>query len=92
MEPVLYVNGFPAWSNGGRSLDWAPEDPQDYADFMVAAVKKYPQVRRWQVISEPGKGANFQPQGGGGRTAPRPTPASSTPRTARCTRRGGTSS
>ena len=71
VEPVLYVNGFPAWSNGGRSMEWAPENPQDYADFMVAAVKKYPQVRRWQVISEPGKGANFQPQGGGGRTAPR---------------------
>jgi hypothetical protein len=70
VEPVLYVNGFPAWSNGGRSMEWAPDDPQDLADFMAAAVKRYPQVRRWQVVSEPGKGANFQPQGGGGRTAP----------------------
>ena len=70
VEPVLYVNGFPEWSNGGRTMEWAPDDPQDFANFMAAAVRKYPQVRRWQVISEPGKGANFQPQGGGGRTAP----------------------
>src|SRR5699024_6859251 len=46
-------------------------DPQDLADFMAAAVLRYPQVRRWQVISEPGKGSNFQPQGGRGNVAPR---------------------
>src|SRR5947207_15006458 len=46
IEPVLYVNGFPAWSNGGRDDSWAPQDPRDYADFMAAAVRRYPQVRR----------------------------------------------
>jgi hypothetical protein len=71
IEPVLYVNGFPSWSNGGRDATWAPKNPADYADFMAAAVQRYPQVRRWIVFSEPGNYSNFQPQGGRGKTAPR---------------------
>jgi hypothetical protein len=71
IEPVLFVNGFPAWSNGGRNPSWAPSDPSDYADFMAAAVRRYPQVRRWLVFSEPGNYVNFNPQGGKGRRAPR---------------------
>jgi hypothetical protein len=70
-EPVLYVNGFPPWSNGGRDGSWAPNNPKDYADFMAAAVRKYQQVRRWVVFSEPGNYVNFKPQGGHGRRAPR---------------------
>jgi hypothetical protein len=68
---VLYVNGFPAWSNGGRDPSWVAKNPQDYADFMAAAVHRYPQVRRWVVFSEPGNYVNFKPQGGRGRRAPR---------------------
>jgi hypothetical protein len=71
IEPVLNVSGFPSWSNGGRETQWAPTSPQDFADFMAAAVAKYPQVRRWIIISEPGSFYNFRPQGGNGRTAPR---------------------
>jgi hypothetical protein len=71
IEPVLNVSGFPSWSNGGRDTAWAPTRPQDYADFMAAAVAKYPQVRRWIIVSEPGSFYNFRPQGGNGRTAPR---------------------
>jgi hypothetical protein len=71
IEPVLYVNGFPSWANGGRSANWTPRDPRDYADFMAAAVQRYPQVRRWIVFSEPGNWINFRPQGGRGRVAPR---------------------
>jgi hypothetical protein len=71
IEPVLYVNGFPAWSNVGRDPSWAPRNPQDYAEFMAAAVKRYPEVRRWIAFSEPGNYVNFQPQGGHGRVAPR---------------------
>ena len=70
IEPVLNVSGFPSWSNGGRATPWAPKNPQDFADFMAAAVQKYPQVRRWIIISEPGNFYNFRPQGGDGRTAP----------------------
>lgn len=70
IEPILNVSGFPSWANGGRSEAWAPERPQDFADFMAAAVREYPQVRRWIIISEPGSFFNFRPQGGNGRTAP----------------------
>jgi hypothetical protein len=69
--PMLDIIGFPAWSNGGRSAAWAPARPTDYAYFAAAAVKKYPQVRRWIVVSEPTNGFNLLPQGGRGRTAPR---------------------
>jgi hypothetical protein len=71
IEPVLYVNGFPGWSNGGRDQAWVPQNPADYADFMAAAVARYPQVRRWIVFAEPSHFVNFKPQGGQGRRAPR---------------------
>jgi hypothetical protein len=71
IEPVLNVTGFPSWANGHRPSQWATIRAQDYASFMVAAVRKYSQVRRWIVISEPGNGSNFLPQGDHGRTAPR---------------------
>jgi hypothetical protein len=71
IDPVLYVQDFPGWSNGGKPGAWAPTSAADYADFLVAAMRHYPLVRRWQIISEPTKGSNFQPQGGDGTTAPR---------------------
>ena len=70
IEPVVNVSGFPSWANGGRNSAWAAKDPKDFADFMAAAVQKYPQVRRWIILSEPGNFYNFRPQGGNGRTAP----------------------
>jgi hypothetical protein len=71
IEPVLNITAFPSWSNGGRGIQWAPKNPRDYANFTAAAVRKYPQVRRWIIVSEPGSFYNFRPQGGNGKTAPR---------------------
>jgi hypothetical protein len=71
IEPVLYVNGFPRWSNGGRDPSWVTKNPRDYANFMAAAVRRYPQVRRWIVFGEPTSYRNFKPQGDQGRRAPR---------------------
>jgi hypothetical protein len=71
IEPVLYVNGFPGWSNGGRDHTWVPNNPADYGDFMAAAVRHFPQVRRWIVFGEPSHYVNFRPQGGKGKRAPR---------------------
>jgi hypothetical protein len=71
IETVFNVNGFPSWSNGGRDTMWAPTNPGDYGDFMAAAVARYPEVRRWIVVSEPTHTFNFAPQGDGGRRAPR---------------------
>jgi hypothetical protein len=70
IEPVLNLTAFPRWANGNRSEAWAPLHPRDFADFAAAAVKRYPQVRRWLIVSEPGNFYNFRPQGDHGRRAP----------------------
>ena len=51
----------PRWANGGRSRRWAPNDPRDFADFVEAAARRYPQVRHWMIWGEPSKASNFQP-------------------------------
>ena len=51
----------PPWANGGREWRWAPTNPQDYANFVEAASRRYPQVRHWMIWSEPTKAENFQP-------------------------------
>jgi hypothetical protein len=57
----LLAMSSPPWANCGRSPEWAPERPQDYADFLEAASRRYPQVRHWMIWGEPTKAANFQP-------------------------------
>ena len=45
-----------------QSPIWAPEDPEDFADFAyVAASKRYPTIRRWMIWGEPRRAENFQP-------------------------------
>ena len=51
----------PAWANGGRERHWAPEDPQDFADFAVAAAKRFPWVHLWMVWGEPSRSQSFNP-------------------------------
>ena len=64
----LLVIGSPPWANGGRPPAWAPTRPQDFADFLEAASRRYPQVRHWMIWGEPTKAQNFQPlQPDGGR-------------------------
>lgn len=57
---AVLVRGSPAWANGGRSEIHAP-DPQAFADFMSAASRRYPSVRRWMVWGEPNRADRFQP-------------------------------
>jgi hypothetical protein len=61
IEVVIAVAGAPKWANGSSQWRWAPKDPQDYADFMTAAAKRWPQVHYWQVWGEPSRRANFMP-------------------------------
>jgi hypothetical protein len=61
MHVVLVISGAPGWANGGRPWRWAPTNPHDYADFMAAAAKRWPQVRHWQVWGEPTRRENFMP-------------------------------
>lgn len=58
---ALMVKGTPRWANGGRANPWAPDDPGDYADFVVAAARRYPSVRHWMIWGEANRGVNFQP-------------------------------
>jgi hypothetical protein len=57
----LLVANSPSWANGDRPLAWAPSDPQDYADFLTAAARRYPAVRRWMIWGEPNRDDRFLP-------------------------------
>ena len=61
IQVVLEVTGAPAWANGGRTWRWAPNNPQDYAEFVAAASRRWPQVHYWQIWGEPVRRANFMP-------------------------------
>jgi hypothetical protein len=58
---ALMIKGSPAWANGGRSQEWAPTRVQDFADFALAAARRYPTVRLWLVWGEPSRAENFRP-------------------------------
>ena len=58
---MLQVITAPPWSNGGKPYNWAPRRPQDYANFMTAAAKRYPGVRLWMVWGEPNRANNWLP-------------------------------
>jgi hypothetical protein len=61
MQVALAVTGAPGWANGGRSWRWTPKNPQDYADFITAAMRQWPQVDYWQIWAEPVRRENFMP-------------------------------
>ncbi|MCA1587133.1 MAG: hypothetical protein LC744_00145 [Chloroflexi bacterium] len=57
----LLVANSPPWANGNRAPAYAPADPQDYADFLTAASRRYPAVRGWMIWGEPNRADRFQP-------------------------------
>ena len=61
----------PGWANGGRSWRWAPTDPAAYANFLYAASRRYPAIRRWMIWGEPSRAENFQPMRANSRRGPR---------------------
>jgi hypothetical protein len=67
---ALSAEGSPPWANGGRAPIWAP-DPHDFADFLMAASRRYPTVTRWMIWGEPNKADRFQPNAADSPTAPR---------------------
>ena len=70
MGIVLMVKSSPRWSNGGRSHEWAP-DPSNYADFITAASRRYPSVRRWMIWAETNRHQVFRPIPPGKKRGPR---------------------
>jgi hypothetical protein len=51
----------PSWANGGRPDNWAPRRERDFADFAIAAARRYPSVHLWMIWGEPSRKANFRP-------------------------------
>lgn len=52
MSVALLVRQTPGWANGNRGINVAPTNLQDYADFILAARRRYPQVNRWMIWGE----------------------------------------
>lgn len=61
MQVALQIIGAPSWANGGKPWNWAPSNPQDYANFAIAASKRYPSVHLWMIWGEPSRSHNFEP-------------------------------
>jgi hypothetical protein len=61
MRVALNVTHAPRWANGGRSREWAPRRPRDYARFVTAAARRYRSVRLWIIWGEPSRKQNFKP-------------------------------
>jgi len=61
MRVSVLVSYAPAWANGGRTHNWAPRDPSDFADFVAAASLRYPGVEFWMIWGEPSRRSQFRP-------------------------------
>jgi hypothetical protein len=61
MQVALQIIGAPTWANGGRPWNWVPKSPQDYANFAIAAARRYPSVHLWMIWGEPSRSHNFEP-------------------------------
>lgn len=61
MKVLILVTGSPPWANGGRSAEYAPTRPSDFAAFVRAAARRYPSVRHWMIWGEPSRSNNFKP-------------------------------
>jgi hypothetical protein len=70
IEVALLVTRTPGWANGGRGPTWAPR-PDRFGDFVVAAARRYPAVRRWMIWGEPNRSDRFRAAGPNPATAPR---------------------
>ncbi|MHB1468218.1 MAG: hypothetical protein ACYCU0_04845 [Solirubrobacteraceae bacterium] len=62
MQVALQIIGAPTWANGGRPWNWAPKNPRDYANFAIAAARRFPSVHLWMIWGEPSRTHNFEPE------------------------------
>jgi hypothetical protein len=59
--PVVTLVGTPRWANRGRAANYAPTNPNPFANFAIAVAKRYPWVRRWVIWNEPNKYWQLRP-------------------------------
>ena len=67
----LLVTGTPGWANGERDERWRPDRAQDLGDFLTAAARQYPAVRRWMIWGEPNRADRFRPNARNSAVGPR---------------------
>jgi hypothetical protein len=61
MQVDLEITGSPTWANGHKAPKWAPHRLRDFADFAIAASRRYPSVHLWMIWGEPSRSHNFRP-------------------------------
>src|SRR5436190_14930436 len=61
MQVALEIIGSPRWANGHKAPKWAPHRLQDFANFAIAASRRYPSVHLWMIWGEPSRSHNFRP-------------------------------
>ena len=61
MRVALQIIGAPGWANGNRPPQWATFDPRRFADFAIAAARRYPSVHLWMIWGEPSRAKDFMP-------------------------------
>ncbi len=58
---ALMLTRAPRWANGRRRSQWAPLHASEFADFAIAAARRYPSVHLWMIWGEPTRAAAFEP-------------------------------
>jgi Glycosyl hydrolases family 39 len=53
VQVLITLWGAPSWANGGRAPNFAPVSKWPLSSFAVAAIKRYPYVKLWEVWNEP---------------------------------------
>ncbi len=67
---AVQVSGSPRWANGDRSPIWSPRR-RAFADFLIAASRRYPTVRRWMIWGEPNRVDAYRPNRANSTIGPR---------------------
>jgi hypothetical protein len=57
---ALQIIGSPRWANKNRPPKWAPHRLSDYANFAIAASRRYPSVHLWMIWGEPSRSHDFR--------------------------------
>jgi hypothetical protein len=67
------VKSTPGWANGNRAQQWAPNNANDYGQFLIAAAHRYPSVHLWMIWGEPNRdgATDFEPMPANSPVGPR---------------------
>jgi hypothetical protein len=61
MRVALQIIGSPRWANRNKPPQWATFDARAFANFAIAASRRYPSVHLWMIWGEPERSKDFRP-------------------------------